>query len=159
MEHNLLPGCILSCKELSAQSPDPERTGTRLPSITPGFADGNHGQRNTVQSQSRAKNQAPPALRCVTAPDPAASQFTPDFKGYRGFFSRESPLTRTLVRGALHQHMARALGVCSPLSSAPAPRRSPSRDTGYLFSPSQRKKKRQGCWTSFSHQTHPGDLV
>lgn len=54
--------------------------------------------------------------------------------------------------------MARALGVCSPLSSAPAPSCSPSRDTGYL-SPPPKRKKRQGCWTSFSHQAHPGELV
>lgn len=47
MEHNLLRGCILSCKEISAQSHYRKSKGTHLSSITPCFTDRKRRQRNS----------------------------------------------------------------------------------------------------------------
>lgn len=125
MEHNLLPGCILSCKEISAQSHYRKSKRTHLSRITPCFTDRKHRQRNSSQCRARAEQKIREPQPCsVSRPlDPTASRFSPDFKGYGPFISRESPFIKLVIAHMcvepLHQR-ALAWEEQSVLSSAPA---------------------------------------
>lgn len=147
MEHNLLPGCILSCKKwLRAIT---ESKSTHLSSTTPCFTDGNHGQRNTAVSagpqQSRRSRSPIPLL-------PSSAQLQRLQMSHFPGITHHKASYHTHVHRApppASSHTGRTLSSCLVLSSSSAPaqtsapRCSPSQGTGHLASSPFPTKKTQ----------------